>query len=355
MIRATRGAALLLLLLARAANAQKPPTPRVILPPPRVNVSLTFAYQRDPGAGACPTGETFQIELAGRLGHDPFVPDPGAIPSGDLHVTVSRTPAGFEARYAWTGAPAGVLSASRYAFPGTTARDCADALAGLAVYLAIPISRLEVHHGARYAPPHKPGAPCPASRFSVWPPEWPMEPLPRPRPDPDPPPERAPRAVRIGAALWPELIASGWGSIGLALDAGLRYRALSASVELHGDPPLGSSAFPSKINVSVARVSGALNLCGHAGWFVGCALADVGRFVFPTHPNTLPASIFYGAAGVRMGLEFPVAPPRIFLRAALDLRAAIRPATYVRSDSVVFASAKLSGGLGLGLVVEFPR
>jgi hypothetical protein len=150
------------------------------------------------------------------------------------------------------------------------------------------------------------------------------------------------------------LIADGWGSLGFTVDAGVRYRAVSFSVEAHGDPPLGSDVYQSVGAVSFARLSGALLLCGHWGWFTGCGVGDAGRFIFPDHVTALPASVFYGTAGVRANLELPIAPPWAFLRVGLDLRAPIHPASYRPQGTTIFEVAGPSVGLGLGLVTELP-
>src|SRR4051812_45415751 len=112
-------------------------------------------------------------------------------------------------------------------------------------------------------------APCPPeSPYSVWPPEPPLS---GPAPDPPKPPERWPVAVRIGAAVWPELIARGTGSLGISAEIGARYRFVSLGVEAHGDPSLGSASYPNG-KVSFARISGAFLLCAHYGWFAGCGV-----------------------------------------------------------------------------------
>jgi hypothetical protein len=77
--------------------------------------------------------------------------------------------------------------------------------------------------------------------------------------------------------VWPELIASGWGSVGFAAEAGARYGVVSLDAEVHGDPSTGSQSIENgQANivgtVSFARLSGALSLCGHVGWFAGVAL-----------------------------------------------------------------------------------
>jgi hypothetical protein len=71
-------------------------------------------------------------------------------------------------------------------------------------------------------------------------------------------------------------------------------------------------------------------------------------------PRWSPPSAFYGAAGVRARLEFPVAPPRLFLSVAVDMRAPIHPVSYTHGGASIFVSAGLSAGLGLGLLAEFP-
>src|SRR5262249_40795573 len=139
---------------------------------------------------------------------------------------------------------------------------------------------------------------------------------------------------------------------GLSTEVGARYRAFSASAEVHGDPPLGAVTYPGGAAVNFARVSGALLVCAHVGWFAGCGVGDVGQFLFPHRAPVLPPSAFYGAVGVRAGLEFPVAPPRFFVRAAVDLRAPIHPVNYMFGNTAVFQAAGPGIGLGLGFLAE---
>jgi hypothetical protein len=144
------------------------------------------------------------------------------------------------------------------------------------------------------------------------------------------------------------------GSFSVSADVGVRYRAVSFGVEAHGDPPVGSIHYPGVGSVTFARVSAALLVCAHFGWFAGCAVGDVGRFLFPDHIPALPASVHYGAAGVRAGMEFPVAPPRIFVRTMMDLRAPIDPANLSTPHVHLFEPAGLGVGLVLGVLAELP-
>jgi hypothetical protein len=244
--------------------------------------------------------------------------------------------------------------------PGATWPSCDVLVQYLAINLAaelLPLSMELAEQAAaktRPPPPQQEAVPACApsldSRFSTWPEQLPA--LEKPSQAPPEPAERRAVAVRLGAAVWPELIVSGWGSLGVSAEVGARYRFVSLGVEAHGDPPIGSQSYPQVGTVSFARVSGALVLCGHLSWFVGCAVGDVGRFVFPNHIHELPASTFYGAVGVRAGLELPVVPPRLFLRVGVDLRAPIPPVRKAAGGVDVFASAGPGVGLGLGALFE---
>jgi hypothetical protein len=320
-----------------------------------------LTYNRSPGTEVCPGEPTFRSELTRRLGSDPFTPNPEGIAVGDIRVILTKVPGAFVARYEWTGSPEAMPIEGRWEEPGRTRRDCYDALVGIAVDLAGSFVVFELEYGRKYAP-KKPEltcsaspepAPCPTSRFDLWPPELPMPPLEKPKPDPPTKPDRAPLAVRFGVAVGPELVALGWGSLGLTAGVGVRYRAVSFGVEAHGDPSLGTLTYPEG-NVRFARASGALLACAHLAWFVGCGVGDVGRLLFPDHAPALPAAAFYGAAGVRTGLEAPVVPSRLFLRTTVDLLAPIHPKSYVTAHDTLFQVAGPGVGLGLGLVLELP-
>jgi hypothetical protein len=330
--------------------------PRVLFPAPLVHVWTRLHYERKPGAEAC-LGETgFRIQVA--LGGDLFLPDPEGIDAGDVHVVVATSPEGFVARYTWTGSPDVSDPERRISVPGRTWRACLDALSLLATVLHVESSLLELKYGERFAPrPSEVPAPacaktepCPESPYAVWPAN---EPIWRPEDRPKPP-ERLPAAVRFNAAVWPELIVAGAVSFGFSAGFGVRYRFVSFGFEAHGDPPLGTKVLnPSAL--SFARLSGALRLCAHASWFAACATADAGRFLFPEHPQEMPASAFSGAAGALVGLEIPLAPPRLFLTSFLEVRAPIRPVSYELWGTTVFASSTPGVGVGLGALFETAR
>jgi hypothetical protein len=166
-------------------------------------------------------------------------------------------------------------------------------------------------------------------------------------------PERWPVAVRLAVAVGPEVVASSWGSIGLTAEVGFRYRSFSLGVEVHGDPPMGSYLTPVG-SVTFDRVTGALLACYHIAWFAGCAVGDAGGILFPNHVSALPAATFYGDVGVRVGLEFPIARPRVFLKVAANVTAPINPRQFFFRQAPVFQVAGPSAGLLFGPVLELP-
>jgi hypothetical protein len=362
-MRCTALLSVFVLALARGASAQPaaPPSAPDPLPLPLAELE----YHVGPGL-ACPVADELRAEVTKQMRYDPFAGGPG-VPIGRFVVTIGRVP-GSVLRVDFHLAGVGDTESvdTEFAQSPATARTCRHMVtrhvAGEIVSeLTLAMMRLAREATARAnarsgravaIPACSTPAPCPEYRWSVWPSEWPLPPLEKPKPDPPKPPERWPVAVRIASAAWWEVLASGWGSFGLSAETGVRYRALSASVELHGDPPLGSQTVHDVGTVSFARVSGAMVLCAHFGLFAGCGVGDAGGFIFPNHVQELPASTVYGAIGVRAGLELPVAPPRFFLRVTLDLRAPIHPASYTHRGDSAFEAAGPSGGLGLGGLFE---
>jgi hypothetical protein len=347
----------LLLVVARDARAQHASQ---AVPEGHALPAVELDYQVAVGL-PCPTAEALRAYVANALGFDPFdATVPGMIPVGRFHVAVARTQRGALVIRARFEDPSGGQSFDT-AFDARPirARTCDHLLRlhvteEIATELRLQRARVQAlvppstTCPATAAPEGAPSA-CWDSRYAIWPERLPKVEKPKPSPEL---PERWPIAVRLGAAVWPELVASGWGSLGLSVEGGARYRFVSASVEVHGDPPIGSVTFQNAGTVSFARVSGALLVCGHYSWFVGCGVGDAGRFIFPNHVQVLPASTFYGAVGARVGLEFPVAPPRFFLRVAVDMRAPIPPASYARQGAVVFETAGPGIGIGIGGLFE---
>jgi hypothetical protein len=315
-------------------------------------------YRVDPSL-ACPSEEEVRAEIVKELKENPFTA-PGPV-VGLFHVVVSpEAPDAIEIPVSFDDF-AGRRS-FKTSFQGSRrSTTCAHLVRTHVVdeitnqMTALMGRRVRVLLAARAATPEcasgvAPSA-CSASRYDLWPQDWTRH-LPKPKPDPPPPPERWPVAVRVGIAGWSEMVASGWGSFGISAEGGFRYRAFSIGIEVHGDPPTGSVPSASGGTVSFARASGAILACAHYGLFAGCGLADVGGFIFPNHIQALPASVFYGAVGVRARLEFPISPPRFYIHVGVDLRAPIHPASYLWMGNNIFEAAGLGFGLGAGATFE---
>lgn len=363
--------AALLLAASREAHAQSAPAkPEVVYPPPRVHVFADLTYERAPNAAICPDETLVRFHIHARIGVDSFEKNPNGVYVGRVRVDVSRTAEGFTSSYTWVDTE-GATKTKRFTVSGGASRyHCLYALEDVIANLAQHFMFIEMDLGAKLAQQNAPTKACPTtpkaraalpcpppptptdSPYSVWPRES-ATPAPKEKPVL---PDRWPLAVRLGLAVWPELLVPRWGSVGASAELGVRYRFFSVDAELHYDPPIGSFTQPGFGKVTVTRVSGALLLCGHYGWFAGCGVADVGRIFFPRvafpHVAPLPASTLYATAGVRVGLEFPIAPPRFFLRAAFDLRAPIGMSSYTYKNTTVFEAAGLGVGVGFGFVAE---
>jgi hypothetical protein len=167
------------------------------------------------------------------------------------------------------------------------------------------------------------------------------------------PPEPLPGlAVRVGAMAWAEQYAAGQASLGFTVDAGLRYRIGSASVEVHGDPPLGPTVTNAG-NLSVARVTGAFLPCLLFEWVVLCGKIEAGRLLFPVAPEPLLPT-YYRAAGVRVSLNFPAVPPRFKLGLGVEILAPIDPAFIHRGQEggrhgASGGGARVRGGVDQGV------
>ncbi len=128
---------------------------------------------------------------------------------------------------------------------------------------------------------------------------------------------RAAAAVEVPdrAGVWADRISNDGDRLGLTFDAGVRRGWISGKGEAQWDPALGSTLYStgrSPGDLRFARVTGALLLCGNYEWLVGCLKGQAGQILFTGSVPSRAAQI-YAAAGLRLGLEFPVAPSWFFL------------------------------------------
>jgi len=329
--------------------------------PPDV-IIMRLEYAPDPRLATCPPEAFFRNVVAGHLGgRDPFQP------SGvkKVRVVIRRIPGGFAGKLFMLDAADQKLGSSTEASDGSCV-ELVETLAAVVVPWLLPIV---VPDPAKPEPPPPPapppeperpataapGAPCAPceepTRYDVgWFKRWPLPPLPAPEPDPPKPLDRYPVALRLGFVPRVEWVVSGSGSLGFSGEFGVRYHAVSLDFEMHGDPSIGTQSVASG-SVGFSLLTGALLLCGSYEWFEGCGVAEVGRLSFAEPFRGMPPSAPYGAAGVRGAMNVPIAPPRLFLHATLDVLAPIHPASYA-SRNDVFQVAGTAAGIGIGLLAE---
>lgn len=320
-------AVLLLLVVAPALAADPPPVPGQA-PPPR---PVRLDYQRGPGADRCPDEQAFRDHAGGyaQTSADLFAADVAA----RLVVMLGRRGYGYEGTAVLYDAAGGIFWTTTFPPPTRApAATCADLVDSLALSATYKIDQIVPQ-------------PLQPATLPVAPPV--VVPL-RPRPV-----EPSPFAFRVGAAAWVDLATALRPAVGVSFDLGFRASWFSLDFEGHWDPPAGGML--EGVELSTSRFVGTVAPCGHAGYFVGCALAEVGPIwgtvtggdVIPNTRKTL-----YVAAGGRIGAEVPLAP-HLALRPAVDLLLAIQPTGFRIDGARRWETPTVAAGLGVGLLASF--
>jgi hypothetical protein len=316
---------------------------RAQAPPPH---PARLTYLRSPGAVACPDQHLFELMIEGQNGGmNPFVKEA----PDRIEVSFRLTKRGYVGRATVYDAQEQVHGSQEW-----TGRTCTDVAENISVLVSSWVAPLELLAKPPPAPQCPPVPSAPVAVPLACPPAAPepdddMGPLPPPLEVPKPtkpPPEKAPLSFRIGSGVWVDWISTDRGSVGFTLDASVRYLWGSVQVELRGDPPLGSTPVADYGPVRFARVTGALLACGHLDPLVACLKGQVGGMLFPGTAPSQPAQ-FYAASGVRLGLEFPIAPSRFILHVDGELLPTIDPASFGRAKGTAFQVAGWNGGIGL--------
>jgi hypothetical protein len=292
-------------------------------------------YQRGPGADRCPDEQAFRDAAgANAITSAPlFAPEAAA----RLTVTLRRRGYGYEGTTDLYDA-AGALLWTRTLPPPTfpPAASCPSLVESLAL------------SATNYIDPAVPLA-LPLA------PVAPPIPMPRKPDQPPPPPvERWPFAFRVGAAVVVDVGTAPRPAVGLSLGLGFRVSWFSLEMEGRWDPPAGASI--DGADVSTARFVGVLLPCGHTGYFVGCALAELGPIRGTIiAPGITPGTheTLYVAIGGRVGAEVPLVPHRLFLRPAVDLLVAAQSTEFRIALQRQWATSPVAAGFGLGLFASF--
>jgi hypothetical protein len=315
------GAGLLLLLLlcgGRAARAEQP--------------AVRLLYSRGEGASGCPDERTLRESVAARLGYDPFAE--GA--ANAVAATLGRGPRGLRAVVELRDANGRVTGSRLLTTAGNDCQELASAMA-LAICIAVDPFVLSRHAEAPEPPPAPLVPPCPACPVC-------------------PPPPRSPVRFRVGAGAQLGVGAVPTvASLGVTVQAELRYRAFALGIEGRVDPRLGSASAPAGGGVSATLLLGIIAPCARWRVLGFCALLGLGALqgIGTDVTTTRQDTTFYAAAGARLAVEVPLRP-----WLALDLHLdGLTPLTYTSlslTSGEVWSTPPLSGALGANLQALFP-
>ena len=292
---------------------------------PRQRVIMRLDYLRAPGAEACPGEQGFRDAVGAQVRRwEPFAPN------GPWHLTVivSRRGDGYEGSVELRDVT-GAVELQR-AYPATPR--CLDLLGDLARAVALKVD-----------PPTPPPSVAPVLLPPAQPPE---------RSPAQPSPTKAP-SIRLGVGTWMDLATAPRPAFGLSVDVGVRVHWFSIAAEGRWDPPAGGTV-KDGVDVSTARILGAIVPCAHVGWFAGCLLGELGQIRGSVSaPSATPdhQAGLYLAGGVRVAAEIPVAP-HLLVRLAADLTGS-RPAAFWIDGARAWETASFTAGLGAGLVAFF--
>jgi hypothetical protein len=252
-----------------------------------------------------------------------------------LLVTLARKPSGFEGS-AELRDVTGTVEWTR-SFPATST--CADLTADLATAIGVRVDPVRPQSRAERSDPATPPAPLP------------------PPPKRQPPPASIPEPVmfRLGAAGWMDLATAPRPAAGVSLDLGLQYGWFSVAIEGRWDPPAGATV-ATGATVTMTRFLAALVPCGHYRWLLGCIVGQAGQVQgtlgIPGGDTPSLQRAPYYTGGIRLGVEIPAIPSRLYVRLAADLLAAT-PAEVRFADTAQWTSGIFVGGVGAGLTARF--
>lgn len=312
-----------------------------------------FVYVRGLGAEACPDEDTMRAAVSARLGYDPF----RVVAKTTLTAQISRENGVYRGHVKLVD-EAGQERGARSLESRTD--DCKELAEALALSMSIALDPLSVLAPAGPKPPDEPPPPPEEPPKPPPPPAEPppARPLPPPVPPPKPlPPPRARPRLSLGVSAHG---AAGIGpavAFGLGLELGLVFENVSFALAGRLDfPARADSTEGGKIGASL--VAGEAVPCLRAPLgattLLGCGVLLVGAVTAESIDVTAPRAegTFFGAGGVRAGLELAIVPT-VRVRLALDALGHLTPYGLAVNGATVFSSSSFSGRAGIGVVTFF--
>ncbi len=311
-----------------------------------------FVYVRGLGAEACPDEDTMRAAVSARLGYDPF----RVVAKTTLTAQISRENGVFHGHVKLvdeSGQERGARSLE------SRSDDCKDLGEAMALSMSIALDPLSVLAPTTPKPPDPPPDPQPpepppkpeAPPIATRPPPPPIAP-----PPPAPPPkERAKLGLSLGAhgafGVGPQ------AAFGLGLGAELVLGNVSVGVGGRLDVPSAADS-PQGGKIRATLVGGEVVPCLRAPLgsttLFGCGVLLLAGVTAESTEVTAPRSqsTFFGAGGVRAGLDLAIVP-RLHVRLAIDALGHFTPYGLAVNGVTVFSSSSFSGRAALGLVTFF--
>ncbi len=291
-------------------------------------------YDLGEGAESCPARGELTRAVEVRLGYDPFHDDA----ERSVVATIRRHDGDLVGRVELRDGTDRLVGARDIG----AAHDCADLVASMALAISLAIDPLGSPHAV--SPPTLAPAPALAP-----PPQVPgLE-----RPPASGPPTLASavaappgRVVELGAGAVIGIGTAPAPTVGVSIQAGVRWSTFSLSLEGRGDVPSSRSAGGGQVSASL--LSASLLPCLHHSFLMGCAVASLGSIHGASAGVGYPASddSVYGAIGARLGVVVPLWR-FLLMRAYIDGSASLSRTTLTLNGTSVWTSPPVAGALGL--------
>jgi hypothetical protein len=290
-------------------------------------------YTRKTGANVCPDEASVRDAVAARLGYDPFRDDAARV----IKVTVTHDGKGFHAT---------IEEGTHVRRLDSPAKDCADLSSSIAVSLSTAIDPLGIGAEASTSAPSASASASTAPTATAT-----ATASVAPSASPSASPDAAAFVATIGGHVAfgaaPDL------AFGITTGFALRWPIFQLGIEgrvdaeARGAGPIGGEVKSSIIGLSLVP-------CVQQEPLFVCAIGTFGALRGAGAGVGAPrkATTFYSAAGVRLGVEIPVAGP-LALRVHGDLLSTITRTTLFVQDAEAWTTPTVHGFFGLELAGIF--
>ena len=305
--------------------------------------SAHLVYARSPDASSCPDEGALRNAVAARLGYDPFFP----WARRTVVVQVWRERGRYRARLQLVDAE-GLAHGTRVLSSDQPGCDELFDAAALAISIAMDSLPKDEPPPVPASPLASAPAPAPTPALAT-----PAAPAPPDTAAPGPAPALHPRFL-LGLDVLGVLNTEPALAAALAASAGLRVRALSATIELRADAPASTTNASGPGRVRAWSYQAALAPCFHALGASLCAVGAIGVLSARSSGISDPRSDsgVFATVGPRVGYDWPLSE-RVSLGARLDAAVDLRRASLQIGEAVAWRAPLIAGSAGLGISANF--